>query len=101
MTKAELVSKLAEDGQVTKKVAASMLDALVKALQEGLKKEGKIRVDGLGTFVVVARKARTGVNPQTGAKIQIPAAKVPAFRAAKALKEVVKEVPKKAGKKAK
>jgi DNA-binding protein HU-beta len=101
MTKAELVAKLAEETKVSKKVAAEMLNSLVKALQEGLKKEGRIRIDGLGTFVVVDRKARTGVNPQTRAKIKIPATKAPAFRAAKALKEAVKGVPKKAGKKAK
>jgi predicted GIY-YIG superfamily endonuclease/nucleoid DNA-binding protein len=101
MTKAEIVSKLAEDAKVTKKVAGAMLDSLVKTLQVGLKDGGKIRIDGLGTFVVVDRKARTGVNPQTGAKLQIPATKVPAFRAAKALKEAVKAVPKKAGRKAK
>jgi DNA-binding protein HU-beta len=101
MTKVELVSKLAEETKVTKKVAAAMLESLVKTLQAGLKDGGKIRIDGLGTFVVVDRKARTGVNPQTQAKIKIPATKAPAFRAAKALKEAVKEVPKKAGKKAK
>jgi predicted GIY-YIG superfamily endonuclease/nucleoid DNA-binding protein len=101
MTKAEIVSKLAEETKVTKKVAAAMLDSLVRTLQAGLKDGGKIRIDGLGTFVVVERKARTGVNPQTQAKIKIPATKAPAFRAAKALKEAVKEVPKKAGKKAK
>ena len=101
MTKAEIVSKLAEDTKVTKKVAAAMLDSLVKTLQTSLKDGGKIRVNGLGTFVVVERKARTGVNPQTQAKIKIPATKAPAFRAAKALKEAVKEVPKKAGKKSK
>jgi DNA-binding protein HU-beta len=101
MTKADLVSKLAEEGKVTKKVAATMLSTLVKTLQEGLKQEGKIRIDGLGTFLVVDRKARTGVNPRTKAEIEIPATKAPAFRAAKALKEAVKEVPKKAGKKGK
>jgi putative endonuclease len=101
MKKAEIVAKLAEDAKVTKKVAAAMLDSLVKTLQGGLKDGGKIRIDGLGTFVVVDRKARTGVNPQTQAKIKIPATKAPAFRAAKALKEAVKEVPKKVGKKAK
>ena len=100
MTKAEIVSKLAEETKVTKKVAAAMLDSLVKTLHAGLKDGGKIRIDGLGSFVVVERKARTGVNPQTQAKIKIPATKAPAFRAAKALKEAVKEVPKKAGKKA-
>jgi predicted GIY-YIG superfamily endonuclease/nucleoid DNA-binding protein len=101
MTKAEIVAKLAEEAKVTKKVAAAMLDSLVKTLQAGLKDGGKIRIDGLGTFVVVDRKARTGVNPRTGAKIKIPARKAPAFRAAKALKEAVKELPKKAAKKAK
>ena len=94
MTKAEIVSKLAEETKVTKKVAAAMLDSLVKTLQTSLKDGGKIRIDGLGTFAVVDRKARTGVNPQTQAKIKIPATKAPAFRAAKALKEAVKEVPK-------
>ena len=76
MTKAELVSKLAEDSKVTKKSANAMLNSLVAAIQESLKKEGKVRLDGLGTFVVVERKARTGVNPQTRAKIKIPATKV-------------------------
>jgi DNA-binding protein HU-beta len=95
------VAKLAEETKVTKKTAAAMLDTLVKTLQAGLKEGGKIRLDGLGTFVVVDRKARTGINPQTKAKIKIPATKAPAFRAAKALKEVVKGAPKKAGKKAK
>jgi DNA-binding protein HU-beta len=101
MTKAEIVAKLAEEVQVTKKVAAAMLESLVKTLQAGLQAGGKIRIDGLGTFVVVNRKARNGVNPQTKAKIKIPATKAPAFRAAKALKEAVKAVPKKAGKKGK
>jgi predicted GIY-YIG superfamily endonuclease/nucleoid DNA-binding protein len=101
MTKAELVANLAEETKVSKKVAAEMLNSLVKTLQGGLKKEGRIRIDGLGTFVVVDRKARTGVNPQTKAKIKIPATKAPAFRAAKALKEAIKGTPKKAGKKAK
>lgn len=101
MTKAELVSKLAEETKVTKKVAAAMLDTLVKTLQTGLKQGGKIRIDGLGTFAVADRKARNGVNPQTKAKIKIPATKAPVFRAAKALKDAVKPAAKKAGKKSK
>lgn len=101
MTKAEIVAKLAEEVQVTKKVAAAMLGSLVKTLQAVLQAGGKIRIDGLGTFAVVNRKARNGVNPQTKAKIKIPATKAPAFRAAKALKEAVKAAPKKAGKKGK
>ncbi len=95
MTKAELVAKLAEETKVTKKVASTMLGSLVKTLQEGLKDGGKIRIDELGTFAVTDRKARNGVNPQTKAKIKIPATKAPVFRAAKALKDAVKPAPKK------
>jgi DNA-binding protein HU-beta len=90
MTKAELVSKLAEEAQLTKKVAAAILDSLVETLQAGLKKGVKIRIAGLGTFAVADRKARTGVNPRTRAKIKIPATKAPVFRAAKALKDAAK-----------
>jgi DNA-binding protein HU-beta len=101
MTKKELVAKLAEETKVTKKVAGELLTSLVKTLQDGLKKAASIRIDGLGTFGVIHRKARTGVNPQTRAKIKIPATKAPKFRAAKALKDAVKGFAKKAGKKAK
>lgn len=90
MTKEQLVSQLAQDSDVSKKAASSVLASLVKAIHEALKKDGRIRIDGLGTFVVADRKARTGVNPQTQQKISISATKVPAFRAAKALKEVVR-----------
>ncbi len=99
MTKSELVAKLAEEGKVAKKAAAAILDGLVKTLHESLKAGEKIRIDGLGTFVVVDRKARTGVNPQTRAKIKIPATKVPAFRASKALKDAAKPPAKKETKK--
>ncbi len=101
MTKAELAEKLAKDTKVTKKAAGEMLTSLVKTLQDVLKKGGSIRVDGLGTFAVSNRMARNGVNPQTRAKIRIPATKAPTFRAAKALKDAVKGVSKKTGKKAK
>jgi DNA-binding protein HU-beta len=101
MTKKELVQKLAEETKVTKKVAGEMLTSLVKTLQDSLKKAASIRIDGLGTFGVAHRKARNGVNPQTKAKIKIPATKAPKFRAAKALKDAVKGAAKKAGKKTK
>lgn len=100
MTKDQLVSHLAQDSDVSKKVAKSVLASLVKAIQESLKTDGNIRIDGLGTFVVSDRKARTGVNPRTQEKINIPATKVPAFRAAKVLKDAVKPPEKPAGKKA-
>jgi DNA-binding protein HU-beta len=92
MTKAEVVNRMAEEAGITKKAAATALNALVTAVHETLKqKDGKIRISELGTFRVVKKKARTGVNPQTRQKIKIAAAKVPRFSAARALKEAVKK----------
>lgn len=62
----------------------------MKAIQDALKAEGNVRINGIGTFLVAERKARTGVNPQTQEKIKIAATKVPRFRAATALKDAVK-----------
>ncbi len=92
MTKAELVDGMAKEAGITKKAAAKALTAFVKAIQNSLKKKGgKIRVADLGTFLVVHRKARTGVNPQTRKKIKIPAGNVPRFRASKSLKQAVQK----------
>ncbi|MFZ5866230.1 MAG: HU family DNA-binding protein [Thermodesulfobacteriota bacterium] len=92
MTKSELVTKIAEKAGITKKAAAASLDALVAAINDALKKkEGRIRVADLGTFKVVKKKARIGVNPQTRQKIKIAATKVPRFSPSRALKEAVKK----------
>ncbi len=99
MTKAELVAQIAKETNVTKKGIETVLKSLVESVQLALKKGGQIRLDGLGTFKVVQRKARTGVNPQTKAKMKIPAKKAPAFRAAQALKDAVGGAAKKSGKK--
>jgi DNA-binding protein HU-beta len=90
MTKAELINWMAKEAGITKKGAAAALDSFVKAIHGSLKKKtGKIRVADLGTFLVVHKKARTGVNPQTKAKIKIPAGNVARFRASKSLKQAV------------
>ena len=99
MTKAELVSFIAGETKVAKKAIDAVLNSLVDAVQQTLKKGGEIRVNSLGTFKVVQRKARTGVNPQTKAKMKIPAKKAPGFRAAQALKDAVGGGAKKPGKK--
>jgi nucleoid DNA-binding protein len=92
MTKTELVNRIAEEAQITKKAAAAALNAFVTSVHDSLKtKDGEIRVSDLGTFKVVARKARTGVDPRTRAEIRIPAMTVPRFSASKALKEAVKK----------
>jgi DNA-binding protein HU-beta len=92
MTKAELVARIAKEAEITKKAATAALDAVIVAVHQSLKKkEGKIRISDLGTFKVVKKKARTGVNPQTGQKIKIPATKVPRFTSSRALKDTVKK----------
>ena len=90
MTKSEIISHIAEKVGITNKVSVGVLDALVELIIKVLKEEGEIRIAQLGKFKVVERKARIGVNPKTGAKISIPATKVPTFKAAKPLKDTVR-----------
>jgi len=90
MTKSDMISQIAQRVSITNKVSGGVLDALIALIIQTLKEEGEIRVDKLGTFKVVERKARIGVNPKTGAKISISARKVPTFKAAQALRDTVK-----------
>jgi len=90
MTKAELVDRIARDAGVTKKAAEMALDSFVKSVTDSLKKGKKVSLVGFGTFAVAKRAAREGRNPQTGQVIKIKAARVPRFRAGKALKEAVR-----------
>jgi DNA-binding protein HU-beta len=89
MNKGELVSKIAEDADITKASAGRALDSLISSITEELANGGDVAIVGFGTYKVNDRAARTGRNPQTGAEIQIAAAKVPAFKAGKALKDAV------------
>ena len=92
MVKSDLVDLIAKEAGITKKAAAAALDAFVGAVHGSLKKKtGSIHVSGLGTFRVLQRKARAGVNPQTLKKMKIPTMKVPRFKASKTLKEIVKK----------
>jgi nucleoid DNA-binding protein len=90
MTKAEFVDKLSEKGQMTKKLASESLDLVFSAISDVLVAGDEISVPGFGKFSVAVRQARTGLNPQTKAKINIPETRVPKFSAAKALKESIK-----------
>ena len=87
MTKTQIIAKLAEKVEISKKQAAAVLAALVDLACKGAK-DG-FTIPGLGKLVIVARKARTGRNPATGATIKIPAKKVLKFRIAKAAKEAI------------
>lgn len=86
----DLVNMLASKSGMTKKAAGDALDTVLGAVVDALKKGDKVTITGFGTFEVRSRSARTGRNPQTGAEITIPARKVAAFRAGKALKDAVK-----------
>lgn len=89
MTKAELIAKVATDADLTKKDAEAAVAATINAITEALKADDKVALVGFGTFEVRTRKERTGRNPRTGKEIKIPAAKTPAFKAGKALKDAV------------
>ena len=90
MTKQDLVNAAASAAGVTKKDAQAVLDAVLDAITASLKKGDSVTITGFGTFRVSQRAARNGVNPRNpGEKIKIPAMKLPAFKAGKALKEAV------------
>lgn len=89
MNKSQLIDKIAADAELSKAAAGRALDSMVDAVTEALKKGDQVALVGFGTFSVRERAARTGRNPQTGQTIQIAAAKVPAFKAGKALKDAV------------
>lgn len=89
MNKKDLVAAIAERAGLTKKDAEKALDAFTATVVDALKKGEKVNLVGFGVFEVRERKARIGRNPQTGAAIQIPATKVPAFRPGKGFKESI------------
>ncbi|MFK7913180.1 MAG: HU family DNA-binding protein [Pseudomonadales bacterium] len=89
MNKTELVDHIAEEADISKAAATRALDATLEAITNSLKTADPVALVGFGTFTVRERAARTGRNPQTGAEIQIKAAKVPAFKPGKALKDAL------------
>lgn len=89
MNKNELVAKISEGADISKSSAGCALDCLIQSVTEELASGGEVALVGFGTYKVNDRAARTGRNPQTGEAIQIAAAKVPAFKAGKALKDAV------------
>ena len=89
MKKAELLAAIAEKNGSTKKNAEAALDAVISTITEALEKGDKVAIPGFGTFEVRDRAAKKSINPATKKPIEVPAKKVPAFKAAKALKEAV------------
>lgn len=89
MNKSELIEAIAASADIPKAAATRALDAMVESVTDSLKKGESVSPVGFGTFAIKERAARTGRNPQTGQPIQISAAKVPSFKAGKALKDAV------------
>lgn len=87
MNKTELIDRVAETADIPKAVANRVLDGMLDAITNSLKQSDQVVLVGFGTFSVKSRAARTGRNPQTGAPIAIKAAKIPVFKAGKALKD--------------
>ena len=87
MNKSELIDAIAASADLPKAAAGRALDAMIEAVGGALKEGDQVALVGFGTFSVRERSARSGRNPQTGATIQIAAAKVPSFKAGKALKD--------------
>jgi DNA-binding protein HU-beta len=89
MNKAELVAAVAEKTALSKKDSEKAVNAAFEAITEALVAGGKVQLVGFGSFETKERSARVGRNPRTKEEIQIPASRVPAFKAGKALKDAV------------
>ncbi len=90
MTKSEFVEQVASEADLSRGEAGKAVDAMLKVIEDALKRGSEVNFTGFGKFTVADRGARQGVNPQTGEKINIAASRVPRFSAGSALKKAVK-----------
>ncbi|MDB5053809.1 MAG: DNA-binding protein [Bacilli bacterium] len=89
MNKSELIAKVAESSELSKKDATKAVESVFEAISGALQSGDKVQLVGFGNFEVRERSARKGRNPQTGQEIEIAASKVPSFKPGKALKDVI------------
>ena len=89
MNKSELIEAVADKADIPKAAAGRAVDALIDSITDSLKRDDPVALVGFGTFATKHRAARTGRNPQTGETIQIKAARLPGFKAGKALKDAI------------
>ena len=90
MNKTELINSLSEETAFSKKDVTRVIESLIRIVERTLKKGDKVALTGFGTFLLSRRPARKGINPATKARIDIPASRVPKFKAGKQLREVVR-----------
>ena len=89
MTEADLITKIAEKSELSKKDSEKALNAVIAAVTDALVEGDKVQLTGFGTFEVRDKKEKEAINPRTKEKIIVPARKSPAFKAGKALKDAV------------
>jgi integration host factor subunit beta len=97
MTKAELVDEVARVVQLTKKQAETIVNIVFDSIVESLRAGQKIELRGFGSFRLRSRKSRTGRNPKTGEKVEVPSKKIPYFKPGKELKELINKAMHEAG----
>ena len=89
MNKAELIENMSKVSKLSRIHCKAALEAFITCVSSALKQNKAVSLTGFGTFVIMKRKSRVGVNPATGKKMQIPAKNVPKFKPGKALKSLV------------
>jgi DNA-binding protein HU-beta len=90
MTKSDLIDKVAKEAKIPRAAAERALNSFTASITEVLKQGGKITLPGFGTFLTSNRSARKGRNPRTGQEINIPAVRIPKFKAGKGLKDSIR-----------
>ena len=87
MTKTELVARVATQTQLSIQQAAAVVEGFVQCIMEALRRGDKVELRGFGSFRCRPRRPRTGRNPKTGVAVQVPAQRIPAFKASRAVHE--------------
>ena len=90
MTKSDLIDKVATEAKIPRAAAERAINSFTASVTEVLKQGGKITLPGFGTFLTSNRSARKGRNPRTGQEIDIPAVRIPKFKAGKGLKDAIR-----------
>ena len=90
MNKTKLIDSMSKHSKLSKAACKKALESFMKAVSQSLKTSKSVALTGFGTFSVIKRKSRVGINPATGSKMQIPAKKVAKFKPGKALKALIK-----------
>ena len=90
MTKSDLIDKVATEAKIPRAAAERALNSFTASITDVLKQGGKITLPGFGTFLTSNRSARKGRNPRTGEEIDIPAVRIPKFKAGKGLKDAIR-----------